>query len=192
MADADSENGSNTSSSPTSDGSEGPTQMQIEMDQQTQLWNLESELRLKTGTFTSKELRCLQVLSLPMSQTLNEQPRNLILADLRSSRLIEESHITYSPGQMVSIQSEIFSLLKARLIANRLGAFPTGSNCYCLPKASFMPAGCAHRDGHAFAACTNCRTCVRCDKFCKALGFKKEQSCTCHPAGLDMPANFKH
>ena len=149
----------------------------MSMDAQQSFWTFEREIRLRTAGLSSNERRSLQSLSQPLAERLDSEPANYVLADLWANRLLEEANIHYSPGQQVCLETDVFSVLKCRLIASRMTGYSEGYNCYCFQQGSMLPAGCLRKEGQAFSTCTLCRTCVRCHKFCKSLGLSKHSSC---------------
>ena len=103
------------------------------------------------------------------------------------------------PGEVCSLRSPEFTLAKHMMISNwKKLAFPELKGaveqdnlvtCYCVPRTSFMLAGCMHKKHHLTAnifylqrLCVTCSTCLRCNKH---LGFNDSRQVV-----LNLPSNL--
>ena len=176
-------------SSPLSDDNN----MEASLEHHNQFCRYEDEIRLRSANLTANELRHLQEESVPLANKVNSEPQNFVLMDVWAQRLLDELPWAYSPGQVVMVQNHLFSILKLRLVAQRMSAVASDDPaCFCLPQPALMPYGCRHRPGQAFKGCTECMQCHRCGMYCKRMQQARMHSCKCLPSGLDLPHLWRH
>ena len=180
--------------SPSYNDDDADMEMQLGAAPHNELWQLESEIRVRCSGMTQLELQKLRALSVPLADRVLEewlQPEKVTAKVWLWQMVVDENRKSWVPGECVLVNSPMFTLCKARLLTHRVANQSSKPyNCYCLPETSLMPCGCKHKgrprdegDGYELT-CQHCSLCLRCGKFCKRVAASRATACSCHPAGL--------
>ena len=155
-------------------------------------------MRLRTSECTQMEKQVLESLSMPLAAKVQAEwyDYSKITAKIWLWQLLmDNSPREWLPGEIARPADALFTLAKARLVAHRRSNLEQHFGCYCLPETSLMPCGCKCKpkpvhDG--FQECHNCSICIRCGRYCKKFAACPKTACNCHPAGLALPAGWRH